>query len=214
MDSRGMSVNLTSGGNSTLSESALNGTTNITLYFAQLTETNLNLWIYSVVIKLLPCIVLTVFSVKLLQVLLEAKRRKRKLTSAQEECFERTGRRPGCRRHDKRRQTDRTTLMFLTVLLLFLMTEMPQGILGLLSVLLGRGFFQTCYLMLGDMIDILTLVNSAINFILYCAMSRKFRETFDELFCKGWRSQQVTRKQILTENNGNTGTTYTQVTQV
>lgn len=30
--------------------------------------------------------------------------------------------------------------------------------------------------------DILALINSAINFILYCAMSRQFRTTFSVLF--------------------------------
>jgi len=51
---------------------------------------------------------------------------------------------------DKERQTDRTTKMLLMVLLLFLMTELPQGILGLLSVILGTRFFNTCYAKLGE----------------------------------------------------------------
>lgn len=34
----------------------------------------------------------------------------------------------------------------------------------------------------GDLMDILALINSAINFILYCAMSLQFRETFKILF--------------------------------
>lgn len=45
--------------------------------------------------------------------------------------------------------TDRTTRMLLAVLLLFLTTEFPQGILGLLSALLGYNFFTQCYLKLG-----------------------------------------------------------------
>lgn len=127
--------------------------TNTTLYFVRLTETaenhdikELNFWIYSVVIKLFPCLVLTIVSLKLLQVLLEAKRRRRKLTNVQEQNFEK---KKSCRKADKERQTDRTTMMLLAVLLLFLLTELPQGILGLFSVLLGPRFFKACYLMLG-----------------------------------------------------------------
>jgi len=30
--------------------------------------------------------------------------------------------------------------------------------------------------------DIAALVNNAVNFVLYCAMSRQFRQTFIELF--------------------------------
>lgn len=47
--------------------------------------------------------------------------------------------------------TDRTTRMLLAVLLLFLTTEFPQGILGLLSALLGYSFFTQCYLKLGKL---------------------------------------------------------------
>jgi hypothetical protein len=81
---------------------------------------------------------------------------------------------------DKR--TDRTTKMLVAVLMLFLITEFPQGILGLLSVMLGRCFFRTCYYLFGDVMDILALLNGAINFILYCSMSRQFRTTFALLF--------------------------------
>ncbi|XP_046142133.1 G-protein coupled receptor dmsr-1-like isoform X1 [Osmia bicornis bicornis] len=217
LDSNGMSLNIR---NRSLIDVPLENTTNVTLYFVRLSETaknhdilkELNFWIYSVVIKLFPCLVLTIVSLKLLQVLLEAKRRRRKLTNIQEENSER---KKSCRRAEKERQTDRTTMMLLAVLLLFLLTELPQGILGLFSVLLGPGFFRTCYLMLGDVIDMLTLVNSAINFILYCTMSRQFRETFNKLFCNSWKIPSI-GKQIFLENNGHTGTnhTVTQVTQV
>ncbi|ODM88012.1 Sex peptide receptor [Orchesella cincta] len=43
-------------------------------------------------------------------------------------------------------------------------------------------FFRSCYMPLADLMDFFALLNSAINFILYCAMSRKFRETFSKLF--------------------------------
>ena len=80
------------------------------------------------------------------------------------------------------KRTDRTTKMLVAVLLLFLITEFPQGILGLLSMILGRCFFRTCYYLFGEVMDILALLNGAINFILYCSMSRQFRTTFALLF--------------------------------
>ncbi|KAL1395403.1 hypothetical protein pipiens_011285 [Culex pipiens pipiens] len=63
-----------------------------------------------------------------------------------------------------------------------ILTEFPQGILGLLSAVLGPPFFYNCYLKLGDLMDVMALINSAINFILYCTMSRQFRSTFNYLF--------------------------------
>lgn len=207
--------------NETLIDWPYVNTINATLYTVQLTEAvqnqdivnQPNFWIYSVVIKLFPCVVLTIVSLKLLQILLEAQQRRRKLTNVQGEGL---NRKKSSKRMDKERQTDRTTMMLLVVLFLFLLTELPQGILGLLSVVYGEGFFRTCYSSLGDVIDALTLVNCAINFILYCTMSRQFRKTFSELFCKNWKCPKTIGKQILMENNGNTGAnhTVTQVTQV
>lgn len=79
--------------------------------------------------------------------------------------------------------SDRTTKMLLAVLLLFLLTEFPSGILTLLSGFLDDDFFQHVYQPLGEILDILALINSGINFILYCVMSRLFRKTFTKIFC-------------------------------
>jgi hypothetical protein len=79
-------------------------------------------------------------------------------------------------------RADRTTGMLVAVLLLFLITEIPQGVLGLLSALLGDCFFRSCYHSLGEIMDIFALFNGSVNFILYCSMSRQFRTTFGRLF--------------------------------
>ncbi|XP_046681022.1 G-protein coupled receptor dmsr-1-like [Homalodisca vitripennis] len=160
---------------------------------------DINFWVYSVVIKIIPCIALTVLSLRLICALLDTKRRREKLTS---------GSKKTTRLLEKERQTDRTTRMLLAVLLLFLLTEVPQGILGMLSVMLGQRFFRDCYNKLGEVMDILALINSAINFILYCAMSRQFRTTFSVLFRPRW----LPVPQV--DNNGHSNYTTTQVTQV
>ncbi|GFN76960.1 B1 bradykinin receptor [Plakobranchus ocellatus] len=70
----------------------------------------------------------------------------------------------------------RTTRMLLVVIILFLVTELPQGILIALSVTIP-GFFDAVYIPLGDIMDQLALLNNGINFLLYCSMSRDFRTT-------------------------------------
>lgn len=116
---------------------------------------NLNLWIYSILIKLIPCLALTMLSWRLIAALLEAKRRRKQLTAnsngmktlvngkAVEDMRKQN------KTLEKEKQTDRTTRMLLAVLLLFLITELPQGILGLLCVILGKRFMRECYLKLG-----------------------------------------------------------------
>lgn len=136
-----------------------------------------NLWTYAVVIKLLPCCVLTVISYWLINVLYRVNRKKQELKTNLELEPKQP---PKMGKAEKR--IDRTSRMLIAVLLLFLITEFPQGILGLLSGILGRCFFKNCYHLFGEFMDILALLNGAINFILYCSMSRQFRTTFNELF--------------------------------
>lgn len=120
-----------------------------------------NLWMYSILIKLIPCLALTVLSLRLIGALLEAKRRRKQLMNANGmktlingKAVEGNANRRNTKSLEKEKQTDRTTRMLLAVLLLFLITEFPQAILGLLSVdlLLGRAFYLQCYLKLGKCI--------------------------------------------------------------
>lgn len=132
---------------------------NATLYYVKMTEAaqsdtfeHLNFWIYSVFIKLIPCCALTVLSLRLIVALLEAKKRRRKLAQiSQIQMEESTSNqaRKNSKVLDKEKQTDRTTRMLVAVLLLFLLTEFPQGIMGLLKVIHGEEFFNTCYTKLG-----------------------------------------------------------------
>ncbi|XP_013162656.1 PREDICTED: sex peptide receptor-like isoform X2 [Papilio xuthus] len=138
----------------------------------------INFWVHGVIIKLLPCSILTVISLWLIGALYSANQHQKNLRNysacpSAEKMVK--------RQHKADKRTDRTTKMLLAVLLLFLVTELPQGIMGLMSGLLGPCFFKRCYNLFGEIMDMLALVNGAINFILYCSMSRQFRQTFRQL---------------------------------
>lgn len=143
---------------------------------------HVNLWMYSVAIKLIPCVALTILSQRLIAALVEAKRRRKMLTTHSAiamksmhasssktaapsgstaavgggadggEAVSKTVIAKSCKNLEKEKQTDRTTRMLLAVLLLFLITEFPQGILAVLASLLGPEFFMNCYLKLGKSI--------------------------------------------------------------
>ena len=53
--------------------------------------------------------------------------------------------------------------------------------MGVLTAVNGFKFFMHCYHPMGDFMDVMALINSAVNFILYCLMSKQFRKTFAEL---------------------------------
>lgn len=73
-------------------------------------------------------------------------------------------------------------MLLVAVLLLFLITEFPQGILGLLSGILEKCFFSRCYSLFGEMMDLLALINAAVGFVLYGLMSKQFRTSFKAVF--------------------------------
>jgi len=131
--------------------------------------TSLNFWIQAVVVKLLPCFGLVILSALLMRALREAEIRRLHVRG-----------REG--RHDRRSKANsRTTRMLLLVVVLFLLSEFPQGVANLLNGVL-EGFFDEIYLSLGDLLDIMVLVNNSINFVLYCTMNKLFRDTFTQLF--------------------------------
>ncbi|XP_045523582.1 G-protein coupled receptor dmsr-1-like [Pieris brassicae] len=142
----------------------------------------LNFWVHAVLIKLLPCCILTVISLWLIKEVYSANEHQKRIR-VNNACANDKAKKRQCK-GDKR--TNRTTKMLLAVLLLFLVTELPQGILGLMSGALGRCFFKRCYDLFGELMDALALLNGAINFVLYCSMSRQFRMTFRQLM---WRAQ-------------------------
>lgn len=61
--------------------------------------------------------------------------------------------------------------------------------MNLLNGLLDH-FVDEVYASLGDLLDILALINNGVNFFLYCTMSKQFRDTFVHLFgcCRSRRS--------------------------
>lgn len=136
------------------------------------------LWTYSIIIKWAPCIILSIISYWLIKTLCQAAKRKQVIRGYNSCPTEHSDRRA----FKTERRTERTTKMLLAVLLLFLLTEVPQAILVLVSAVRGKEFFIKCYYIIGNFMDILALINGAINFILYCSMSRQFRQTFGQLF--------------------------------
>lgn len=110
----------------------------------------LSFCIYSVVIKLVPCLLLTHLSIRLIILLFETKKRRKMLMTPDIHLqIIRQGEPIINRRMDKDKQADRTSAMLVAVLILFLLTEFPQAILGFLSATKGEQFESECYVMLG-----------------------------------------------------------------
>ena len=164
--------------------------------------------VHSVIFKLFPCVLLLLFSFLLIQQLRHALQQSEALhrhsSASTMNSSILNGRIRGRRREKENR---RTTLMLVIVCVLFLVTELPQGAILLLTFLSkdnSKFYFQIYqhlgkiysffllqmnnkrhwnFFASGDTFDILALINNSVNFILYCLMSRAFRDTFKQTFC-------------------------------
>ena len=137
-----------------------------------------NHWLFGVVLKVAPCVLLTVLSALLIRAMRIAAEKRRKLKSS------------GCRRDDSERTSEhnRTTVMLVAIVVCFVITELPQGVLSFLGGI-NSDIFNEIYVPLGDVFDIFVLINSSVNFILYCIMSKQFRGTFCRVFCSWYASR-------------------------
>uniref|UniRef100_A0A914YVG2 G-protein coupled receptors family 1 profile domain-containing protein n=1 Tax=Panagrolaimus superbus TaxID=310955 RepID=A0A914YVG2_9BILA len=97
--------------------------------------------------------------------------------------------------------TERTTTMLVLIVFVFLITELPQGIM-----VLKVGFdptFKMAMQQIGDIIDLLSLLNSSVNFILYSTMSNLFRREFINAFreCCPWERMIQRKKSFIQRTN-------------
>nr|AKQ63012.1 orphan G-protein coupled receptor 16 [Platynereis dumerilii] len=144
-----------------------------------ITITTINFWLHALVIKLIPCAMMSIFGFLLVFTM--------RSTHARSKRLRRQNTVVSTINKTRKKEHSRTTRMLVVVIILFLITELPHGILALLCGLLP-GFFEAVYVPLGDVMDIVALINNAVNFTLYCSMSKQFRETFIRLFCPNLES--------------------------
>lgn len=151
-----------------------------------------SMWIYVIIGKWIPCFLITLFGGCLLHSLQENTRRTIHLH--------------GSHATSRLKQHRRTTAMLLIILLMYIIASLPQSIL-LIIAFADKTFFENEYALLGDTIDILSMINNSINFVLYCAMSRQFRDLLRQCVCQYFALPQQdikssnTASHLVSQNN-------------
>ncbi|KAK5981105.1 hypothetical protein GCK32_006021 [Trichostrongylus colubriformis] len=93
--------------------------------------------------------------------------------------------------------------MLVVILIVFLITELPQGIISILCAIFTTDVHKYLYFYLGDILDLLSLLNSSVNFVLYCVMSSRYRQTFWLVFLPAGAHSLCITKQTATTSNFN-----------
>ncbi|CAO4371957.1 unnamed protein product [Caenorhabditis nigoni] len=178
------------------------------LYTVQLDETSINgcalfrvnLWITGVMFKALPCLLILWFTIALIYKLVQMSEKRKILrgekrekeefqllaTSATPTNTTRDESSPRIRKVSQCRNVsiDRTTLMLIIMLVVFLCTEMPQGLLAILSAIYPTHVHTMIYVNVGEVLDLMSLINCLTSFIVYCVMSTTYRATVKSVLCR------------------------------
>lgn len=112
--------------------------------------------------QLIPCTILVLATIAILIKLAEAKKR-----------------RDAIKKGSSDSSNDQTGNALLAILILFLVCELPLGILLMLNIV--NMSFYSVLLSLFHFTAMMRLLNASLNFILYCTMSSLFRTTFKEV---------------------------------
>ncbi|PIO74837.1 hypothetical protein TELCIR_03147, partial [Teladorsagia circumcincta] len=132
-----------------------------------------NLWMLAVAMKAIPCALLLWFTVALVLKLRQTDEKRNYLYSK------------SFRKHIKKTTVpDRTTYMLIIMLVVFLVTELPQGFLALLNGVYTTDVNNYIYQHVGELFDLLSLVNCSVDFVLYCFMSSRYRQTFGHILIR------------------------------
>ncbi|VDN59084.1 unnamed protein product [Dracunculus medinensis] len=134
----------------------------------------INLWLTGIVLKVVPCVLLSGLTILLLLKLQQNKRKRARLLGMKNEKGKENG------------PTDRTTYMLLLMVSVFLATELPQGVIAILNAIFTSQFHLFIYLTLADVLDLLSLINCYVGFTVYFCTCSKYRNTLYSLLPSKW----------------------------
>ncbi|VDM58853.1 unnamed protein product [Angiostrongylus costaricensis] len=120
-----------------------------------------NLWLTGIFLKAIPCVLLFVFTIALIGRMKENMEMRIKLLKVK----------------DDKGKRDVTTYMLVLMVTVFLITELPQGVMAVLNALYTSQFHAYVYLSLADVLDLLSLINCYVAFLVYICTCSRYRQT-------------------------------------
>ncbi|GLV32264.1 Proctolin receptor [Carabus blaptoides fortunei] len=142
-------------------------------------------WFTSITFVFLPLILMATFNCFLVNAVRKSQVTRRRMTKSKE--------------NNSQAQENRMTVILIAVVLLFLICQTPSACILIYTSIYTKLDATTEKLVrgLGNIFNLLVSINAACNFLLYCALSRKYRRTFKILFCH----RCVSRQSLLTQSS-------------
>ncbi|VDO74610.1 unnamed protein product [Heligmosomoides polygyrus] len=127
----------------------------------------LNFWLFNLCSKIIPSVILCVMTFMILAQLKKIQQLSARFTTVERD-----------------KQYQRTTNMILIIMFIFIIVELPQGLLAVLSTVTELQLIVA----LGDFTEMITLLTSCVIFALFCMMNGRVRSAFMEAPCLRWRT--------------------------
>lgn len=123
------------------------------------------LWSHAIFLKIAPCLCLAICVALLVQKLRAYEKRGMEIRT----------------KSSKRNRSEKTTIILLCLVFVSLVTELPQSAV---SILYGLYPYDAMvfYALAGDFLDLLSLINSTINFFFYLSMNTQYRQALFSMF--------------------------------
>ena len=139
---------------------------------------NVYYWFRIICVHMLPCLSLVILNSMLVETIHTSQRRRKMLLKQHRNTEGR-----------KLKESNCTTLMMVAVVGLFLVVELPSGVLFIIMVVQNTFSLN---IISEEKTSVTTLIFNSfillsypVNFFIYCGMSRQFRNTFKRLFIPG-----------------------------
>ncbi len=135
----------------------------------------------------IPLICLSIFNFLLIRAVLKAAKQRKAMSKV-------TVTIQSDRSERQRREQHKITVMLILVVIVFLICQVPQAVQNLymtyLDVTGKMGLADRLKAAItGNVFNLLVMINSSLNFILYSSFSMRFRRTFHRLFCRCLQSR-------------------------
>lgn len=124
--------------------------------------------IAALLVKVTPCLLLFILSILLIRIIRQAHNKYVTMHQSNAVTYQ-----PTANQRMRHKQTQQTTRMLVAIVMIFILIELPQGVIFVMSGLL-KHFSEKIYWPLGNFLDLLTILGCCINFLLYCCMSSQF----------------------------------------
>ncbi|XP_064596780.1 FMRFamide receptor-like [Liolophura sinensis] len=148
-------------------------------------------WFYVTFFTLLPLLLLAIFNSFLIKSVWEAIRIRRELQNSSSRRDNRT-----------HQEQHRITIMLITVVIMFMLSQLPWTILLLYKAFLSANDIPANsdgLRIAGNITNLLGQVNASCNFLLYSYFSTRFRKTFQKLVCS-WNENFIKSPRLGTRN--------------